>query len=88
MDCTTASGTGTTSRGMCAGLSRGDTCARDMSLKCSTCFPAFGVVTTLSCGQARFSACDPKRKGLVCHSRDPACNPVLTSNLVSIFCIS
>lgn len=63
MDCTTASGMGTTSRGMCAGPSRGDTCARDMSLRLSTCFPASRVVTALSCGQARFSACDPKRKG-------------------------
>lgn len=88
IDCTTASATGTTSGGMCVRLPRGDICARDTSLRRSTCFPAFRVVTTLSCGQARFLVHDPRRKGLVCRSWASACTPALASNLVSIFCIS
>lgn len=59
---------GITSGGMCAGLPRGDICARDMSLRRSTCFPAFRAVTALSCSQARFSVHDPGRKSFVCHS--------------------
>lgn len=87
MVCTPASGLGTTRGGVRAGLPGGDICTRDMSLRHSTCFPAFRVVMTLSCGQARISVRDLKGKGLVCHSWAPACAPALTRNLVSIFCI-
>lgn len=59
-----------------------------LSPSCSTCFPAFGVVTTSSCDRARISACDPKVKGLVFLGynlcQGSSCNtPALTSNSLS-----
>lgn len=64
-----------------------------LSSSCSTCFPAFRVVTTSNCERARFSAHDPKVKGLVFLGynlcQGSSCNtPALKSNLLSILLAS